>query len=49
MSRLFLLSLFALFVGLTAAMIPAARAVNCDVSACISICSKGKTGASLQS
>ena len=49
MSRLFPLSLFALFVGLTAAIMPAARAVNCDVSACISMCSKGKVGTSLQS
>ena len=39
MSRLFLPSLFALFIGLTA-MMPAARAVNCSLSACIAQCTK---------
>ena len=48
MSRHFLLSVLALFAGLTAAMTPAARAVNCDVNTCINICGKGKVGTGLQ-
>jgi len=44
MSRLFRLSVVALFVGLTAVLMvglaPAARAVNCSLSACIAECTK---------
>ena len=44
MSRLFPLSLFVLFVGLAAVLMvgfaPAARAVNCSLSACMAQCTK---------
>jgi hypothetical protein len=44
MSRLVPLAFLALFVGLTAvlmvALAPAARAVNCNLNACISQCTK---------
>jgi hypothetical protein len=39
-SRFFLLSLFALFVGLTVAAPRPALAVNCNLNACITECSK---------
>lgn len=34
--------------GLSIVFAPPALAVNCDVNICISICSKGKVGTSLQ-
>lgn len=34
--------------GLSTVFAPPALAVNCDVNICISICSKGKVGTSLQ-
>ena len=41
MSRLVLLSLFALFLGLVTATAPAmAAGVNCDLNACIAACQK---------
>jgi hypothetical protein len=40
MSRLVPLAVFALFLGLNAAATPAARAVNCSLSACMAQCTK---------
>jgi hypothetical protein len=48
MSRLSLLSLSALVLGLIVVASPA-RAVNCDVNTCMNICSKGKAGTAIQS
>jgi hypothetical protein len=48
MSRVFFALLSMLLVcGLSVVFAPPALAVNCDVGACISICSKGKVGQSL--